>query len=121
MNSSLLKALKIVSRLNPVSLLMRLTEGKQLPSSSICKAKISKSRLEELLPQYERVQARDLFKGGDLIEPNEISGSLRVIGPSRINGKQVILAKTEDTLSREFFLPSTAIVRLLDQRRSGKR
>jgi len=83
-------------------------------------AKRAKLRLEGLLPQYERVQARDLFKG-DLIEPNEISGSLRVIGPSRINGKEVILAKTDDTLGREFFLPSTAIVRLLDQRYSGKR
>lgn len=90
--------------------------GRRIPA----KSKLSKSRLEELLPSYERVQARDLFKG-DLIEPNEISGSLRVIGPSRINGKEVILAKTDDTLGREFFLPSTAIVRLLVQGRSGKR
>jgi hypothetical protein len=84
------------------------------------KPKRRKPRPQELLAQYERVQAKDLLKG-DLIEPNEISGSLRVIGPSRINGREVILTKTDDTLAREFFLPSTAMVRLLDSRLSGKR
>jgi hypothetical protein len=92
--------------------------GRRAPAPA--KSKLSKARLEELLPGYERVQARDLLKG-DLIEPNEISGSLRVIGPARLNGREVILAKTDDTLAREFFLPSTAIVRLLVQGRSAKR
>jgi hypothetical protein len=57
--------------------------GHRIPA----KSKLGKARLEELLPSYERVQARDLLKG-DLIEPNEISGSLRSLGHPESMGKR---------------------------------